>query len=93
MYFGYSWRCSTSQPAGASARGRGMVARVDEEFAGPSVRPAGLRFKPESNQPVHGLRKRFDMGWLHGLVRLKPDHVQGGFCSSVEPPVSWTLGI
>ena len=37
------------------------------------------QFKPDSNQPVHGLEERFNMVSLHGLPGLKPDHVQGGF--------------
>ena len=36
------------------------------------------RFNSDSNQSVHGLQERFNMGWLHELLGLKPDHVQGG---------------
>ena len=43
------------------------------------------RFKQDSNQPVLDLLKRFNMGWLHGLPELKPDHVQSephSFCGT-----------
>ena len=43
------------------------------------------RFNPDSNQPVHGLHERFNMGWLHGLPGLKPDHVQSEVsCSQAQ---------
>jgi hypothetical protein len=40
------------------------------------------------NQPVHGFQKWFNLGWLHWLAGLKPDHVKG-YLDVQTPQEDW----
>jgi len=68
----YCSAASESMPE-ASCGQRGGHHHVDATCASRT----GYVVQTNSNQPMHGLEKRFNMGWLHGLAGLKPDHVHG----------------